>query len=122
LTQSSILEQEVHQKLTMIEQQVTKRSLGFFVALGCYRHATKIQKRLRKNLKQKADLLSSDRGEFKTFVSEAKLLLTGVARLRKMASHTLFAKTFSLWHIFHLPLFFLMILAASVHVFVVHIY
>jgi len=122
LTQSSILEHEIHQKLTMIEQQVIKRNVGFFIALGCYRHATRIQKQLRENLKRRADLLSSDRGKFKIFVSEAKLLLTGVARLRRMASYTLFAKTFSLWHIFHLPLFFLMILAASVHVFVVHIY
>lgn len=122
LTKSAILEQEVHEKLTTIEQHVTKRNVGFFTALGCYRQATKIQKRLRKNLKRRTDLLLSDRSKLKAFMDDAKLLLTGVARLRRMASYTLFAKTFSLWHLFHLPLFFLMILAATVHVFVVHIY
>jgi len=122
LTQSAILSQSIHEKLVHIEQQVTKRSIGFFVALSCYSHATKIQKDLRKNLKYKADLLLSDRKQLKIFVGEAKQLLIGVARLRRMANHALYAKVFSMWHFFHLPLFFLMILAATVHVFAVHMY
>jgi len=122
LTKSAILEQEIHDKLTTIEQQVTKRNIGFFAAFGCYQQTAIIQKRLRKNLKRRANLLLSDRSKFKVFMGEAKLLLTGVARLKSMASYALFAKTFSMWHLFHLPLFFLMILAAVVHIFAVHMY
>jgi hypothetical protein len=46
----------------------------------------------------------------------------GLLSLDKMASYALFTRLFSLWHVFHLPIFFMMIIAAIVHIFVVHIY
>ena len=42
--------------------------------------------------------------------------------LQKLASFYLYERLFSLWHLFHLPLFIMMILTAVVHVFAVHIY
>ncbi|WP_315705933.1 MULTISPECIES: pyridine nucleotide-disulfide oxidoreductase [unclassified Bradyrhizobium] len=44
------------------------------------------------------------------------------AAVRKAAELTFFERLFSLWHIFHLPLFFLMLLAGIVHVWAVHHY
>lgn len=44
------------------------------------------------------------------------------AAVRKAAQLTFFERLFSLWHIFHLPLFFLMLLAGIVHVWAVHHY
>ncbi|MGJ4943589.1 pyridine nucleotide-disulfide oxidoreductase [Bradyrhizobium sp. HKCCYLS1011] len=44
------------------------------------------------------------------------------AAVRKAAELTFFERLFSLWHIFHLPLFFLMFLAGIVHVWAVHHY
>lgn len=42
--------------------------------------------------------------------------------LRKTAGFQLYARLFSLWHILHTPLFFMMIITAVVHVFAVHLY
>jgi len=42
--------------------------------------------------------------------------------LMRMARLRVFSRLFSLWHVFHLPFFFMMCLAAAVHVVVVHMY
>jgi hypothetical protein len=40
----------------------------------------------------------------------------------KIAGLALFERLFSLWHILHLPLFFMLLLSGTVHVFAVHMY
>lgn len=45
-----------------------------------------------------------------------------LAAVRKTASLALFERLFALWHLLHLPLFFLMILATVIHVIAVHLY
>lgn len=40
----------------------------------------------------------------------------------RVAQFTLYERLFSLWHVLHLPLFFMMILSALVHVLAVHMY
>lgn len=42
--------------------------------------------------------------------------------LRQTAALTVYERLFSLWHILHLPLFFMMLITAVVHIFAVHIY
>lgn len=42
--------------------------------------------------------------------------------VRKAAEFAFFERLFALWHIFHLPLFFLMLLSGAVHVWAVHNY
>jgi hypothetical protein len=42
--------------------------------------------------------------------------------LRKTASFKVYERFFSLWHILHLPLFFMMIITAVIHIFAVHLY
>ena len=42
--------------------------------------------------------------------------------LRKTAAFKVYERLFSLWHILHLPLFFLMIITAVIHIFAVHMY
>ncbi len=46
----------------------------------------------------------------------------GSERLERMARYAVFARLFSLWHILHLPIFFMMLVAATVHIVVVHMY
>ena len=43
-------------------------------------------------------------------------MLVRMARLRT------FSKLFSFWHVFHLPIFFMMLITAAVHIVVVHMY
>jgi hypothetical protein len=42
--------------------------------------------------------------------------------LRKTAAFKVYERLFSLWHVLHLPLFFLMIITAVIHIFAVHMY
>lgn len=42
--------------------------------------------------------------------------------LRKTAAFSLYERLFSLWHILHLPLFYMMIITAIIHIFAVHMY
>lgn len=42
--------------------------------------------------------------------------------LRQIAAFTVYERLFSLWHILHLPLFFMMIITAIIHIFAVHMY
>lgn len=42
--------------------------------------------------------------------------------LRKTAGFQLYERLFSLWHILHLPLFFMMIITAVIHIVAVHLY
>jgi hypothetical protein len=41
---------------------------------------------------------------------------------RRVAEYRLYARLFSLWHILHVPLFIMLIIAGTVHVVAVHIY
>lgn len=43
-------------------------------------------------------------------------------RLRSAAAAATFVRLFALWHVLHLPLFFLLVVAAALHVIAVHIY
>lgn len=43
-------------------------------------------------------------------------------KLRQIAAFRVYERLFSLWHVLHLPLFFMMIIAAIIHVFAVHLY
>ena len=45
-----------------------------------------------------------------------------VHRMGRVVQFTLYERLFSLWHVLHLPLFFMMVLAAIVHVLAVHMY
>ncbi len=117
-----ILDDQTKEKLIKIERDVEQRKIPFFTALICYQQVKKIQKMMELRCRKKAANLLGDRNELAIFTQEAKFLLTGMAQLMRMTNYALFARVFSLWHIFHLPIFFMMIIAGIVHVFAVHIY
>ena len=45
-----------------------------------------------------------------------------LAATRRVASFEGFERLFSLWHALHIPLIFMMIIAAVIHVIAVHVY
>ncbi len=49
-------------------------------------------------------------------------LRTHLANVRKVAEFNFFERLFALWHVFHLPLFLMMLLTAILHVLAVHMY
>jgi hypothetical protein len=54
--------------------------------------------------------------------SAGKFVSGNVQLLGRVAQFTFYERLFSLWHVFHLPIFFIMVLAALVHVLAVHMY
>jgi len=45
-----------------------------------------------------------------------------VGRMRQVAQLSFYERLFSLWHVFHMPLFLLLVISALVHVLAVHMY
>jgi hypothetical protein len=52
----------------------------------------------------------------------ADLVELHVAAVKKAASFAVYERLFSLWHIFHLPLFYILVIAAIVHIFAAHFF
>jgi hypothetical protein len=52
----------------------------------------------------------------------AKYIRTFIRQTGRVAQFTLFERLFSLWHILHMPFFFMMIISALFHVLAVHMY
>ena len=50
------------------------------------------------------------------------LVTLHVAAVKKAAAFALYERLFSLWHVLHLPLFFLLVIAAIVHIFAAHFF
>lgn len=51
-----------------------------------------------------------------------ELVTLNIAAVRKAAAFALYERLFRLWHVFHLPLFFLLIFAAAIHIFAAHFF
>jgi hypothetical protein len=45
-----------------------------------------------------------------------------IKQVGRVAQFTLFERLFSLWHVLHMPLFFMMVISALFHVLAVHMY
>lgn len=51
-----------------------------------------------------------------------KFILSHQARVRRVAEFSSYERLFSLWHVFHLPFFYMLVLTAILHVIAVHMY
>lgn len=120
--QSQLLTTDLLEQLNQIETSVNQRKPSFFGSLKSYRLIKKIQSHLIVKTRDVAKGLLSKKDKLARFTNEAKQLQIGIVRLKKMANYAVFARIFSLWHIFHLPLFFMMLIAAIVHIVVVHMF
>jgi len=82
-------------------------------------------------------LLMTARGELKARAAESTAVTRDYRRLRKssssyirnfvrltarVAQFTLCERLFSMWHVLHMPLFFMMVISALIHVLAVHMY
>jgi hypothetical protein len=51
-----------------------------------------------------------------------ELVTLNIAAVRKAAAFAFYERLFRLWHVFHLPLFFLLVIAAAIHIFAAHFF
>ena len=54
--------------------------------------------------------------------SVSELVTLHIAAVRKAAAFAFYERLFRLWHVFHLPLFFLLVIAAIIHIFAAHFF
>jgi len=107
-------DQKIITQLQRLEQHSLERNIGVFAALGNLNRLKKFGKAIRKK--------QSESGQNKDTDQHLIAAVSLTQGLIKLSSYTLFHRLFSLWHVLHLPIFFMMLIAGIVHVFVVHIY
>ncbi len=120
--ESELFDQRLRHKLQDIEHNLNTHSSGFFRSAMYLRHVKKILTMIKTRMNQHINNQLSDDREAEAFKLHSKYLKIGLNQLCEMARYSIFSKLFSLWHIFHIPIFFMMIITGVVHVFVVHIY
>lgn len=54
--------------------------------------------------------------------STSRFIATHLRRVRRVAELNSYERMFSLWHVFHLPFFYILVLTALIHVLAVHMY
>lgn len=97
------------------------RSLKWTCKQGLYRF--KLKRIAKKELVARAAESPVIARDIKRLRRAANQHINGyVRKMSRVAQFSLFERLFSMWHIFHLPLFLMLVLSASVHVLAVHMY
>ncbi|MDH3419745.1 MAG: hypothetical protein OEQ25_02260 [Gammaproteobacteria bacterium] len=52
----------------------------------------------------------------------ARFIAEHLRRVRRVASFAFYERMFSLWHLFHMPFFYILVLATIIHILAVHMY
>jgi hypothetical protein len=71
-------------------------------------------------LAKRSPVVSAERARIQRAV--ARFIDEHLRRVRRVAELGSYERMFSLWHIFHLPFFYMMVVAALIHVLAVHMY
>jgi hypothetical protein len=74
---------------------------------------------LRKQAR-KSPIVRAERKRLQSVVS--RFVKEHLKRVRRVAELESYERLFSLWHVFHLPFFYMMVVAAIIHVLAVHMY
>ncbi len=109
------LSESITARLAAIEDKALEPYTGI---IACLQHAAYLGAQGRKIQKQLTHHLR-DNPDYDTIRESVGLYILA---LRRIAAFKLYERLFSLWHILHLPLFFMMIITAIIHVFAVHMY
>lgn len=97
------------------------RSFKWTVKQGIFRF--KLKRIAKKELREKAAESTVIARDMKRLQGLAyKHINRYVKLMGRVAQFSLYERLFSLWHVFHLPLFLMLVLSASVHVLAVHMY
>jgi hypothetical protein len=93
--------------------------LAVTTRLGFLRLAWHARREIRKEA-IKAGIGKAQRRKVQAGVN--RMLATHLRRVRRVAEFHSYERLFSLWHIFHLPFFYILVITALVHVLAVHMY
>lgn len=71
-------------------------------------------------LARKSEIVRAQRAELRR--SAARFIGDHLQRVRRVAELASYERLFSIWHVFHLPFFYMLVVAALIHVLAVHMY
>ena len=118
-------DEKLNKQLIKMEQTALQPSLGLMMSL---RHviylainAPRLRRKILRLLKNSYDE-NSDNKTLPDRKVVARLVKNYTFALRRAAAFKVYERLFSQWHILHLPLFFMMIMTAVIHIFAVHMY
>lgn len=121
---------ELLDRLTLVERQLLQRVAACpmvlrplyawsLAALACWQ----LQSYVREALKQAAHSSSTLAAQRQRLTRTARNYVSERLRAtRELSEFQAYTRLFSLWHVLHLPLFFMLLLAGIVHVIAVHVY
>lgn len=110
---SSFFSEHAQQTLYQIEQDLTRPMVGLLTCIKAKSRIRKLKRYSKRTLKSQPVLRANE---------NINHWFEGLNKLKKVANWAFYTRLFSLWHFLHLPIFFMMIITATVHIFVVHIY
>lgn len=94
-----------------------------FVTFRMYHERWRITRRAMRELRHAAADSPVLRAQHATFARTVRLYIARrLEATRRVAEFESYERLFSLWHVLHLPLFFLLLIAGVVHVIAVHVY
>ena len=97
------------------------RSLKWTLKKGIFRF--KLKRMAKIELREKAAISPPIARDIKRLRPAAYKHIDGyIKKMGRVAQFSLYERLFSVWHVFHLPLFIMLVLSASVHVLAVHMY
>ena len=88
-----------------------------YMAVNAPRYRRKVQRLLKNSCRETHENETLPKNK-----EVAHLIKHYTLALRRAAAFKVYERLFSRWHVLHLPLFFLMIITAVIHIFAVHIY
>lgn len=119
------MDEKLHKKLIKMEEAALQPYPGLMTSLLHVLYlavnAPRLKRKVLRLLKNSYDENSENKilADKKTV---ARLVKNYTLALRQTAAFKVYERLFSLWHILHLPLFFMMIMTAIIHIFAVHLY
>lgn len=119
------MDAKVNDQLQKIEEKVLRPYHGLFESFLHVIHLAYSAPRLKRKILRLLKDSCQAHNEIKTVPdskSVRRLITHYMLALRQAAAFKVYERFFSLWHILHLPLFFMMLITAVIHIFAVHIY
>lgn len=118
-------DEKLNQQLSKMEETALRPYTSLMMSLLHVIYLAVNAPRLRRKvlrLLKKSYAEDSDKKTLPDSKVVSQLIKRYTLALRKAAAFKVYERLFSLWHILHLPLFFMMIITAVIHIFAVHMY
>ncbi len=124
LSDAISLAPQLRDRIEKISGTSANRTPGFLIGgFMMYWHYWSIQPTLARAYRITADRRQWDKKTYLQNLQTARSHLHDfLAASRKVREFAIYQRLFSLWHVLHVPLFVMLVLSATVHVFAVHMY